>query len=71
MIGIGLVLWCWTLFLILKGHRLVILKKCIAATKAQKINLIQVLEGAANPCSISKYCRLGAEPSRFSYSSTN
>ncbi len=31
---------------------------------------MQLLKGAANPCSTNQYCNLGAEPSRFSFSST-
>ncbi len=36
---IALVLWCWTLFLILKRHHLGFFKKRFAATKAQKIKI--------------------------------
>jgi hypothetical protein len=37
MIGIGLMLWCWALFLICKGTPSWILFKSFAPTKAQKV----------------------------------
>jgi hypothetical protein len=52
MIGIALVLWCWTLFLIFKETPLWILLRTFCRHKSTKNkNVIQVLEGSENPCS--------------------
>jgi hypothetical protein len=52
MIGIALMLWCWTLFLIFKETPSWILLKTFCRLESIKnLNVIQVLEGDENPCS--------------------